>query len=583
MRGAKIFSGSSHPSLTDAICERLGTTAAQCDLGKFSNGETSVSINTSIRNQDVFIVQSGSPRMNDSIMELLIMISSCKGASAKSITAVIPYFPYSRQSKKKSHRGAITARMLANLLSVAGVEHVITMDLHAAPMQGFFGKPVDNLHAEPMIAKWIRTNVPEWQEAVVVSKNAGGTKRVTSLADALKLNFAMVTTDRRREPNLDSHSLEASMLFATLTNGNQGYESRRGRGRTTTESSVNSHPQYHQSRSPTQRPRSPHNGNSPPRRERSPPSRQSNSNIPATTNSHPRSQTHRRSPTPTGSSPLVRSQNVDSISPPLAPSPRRHPLLRRATAPPSPSASPAQDPVASPEPVEEYTDERARDVITGRLIQGHIVDDDFPSPILSTISSSTHITAEFIGPSHFDSEHYRGNVDFMTSSIISNASSLQLHKVNTSASAPAMDNHALGGSYDAGASSDEEEAAMRDPEVEQTITLVGNVRGRTVFIIDDMIDRSGSWIAAAETVVKRGGAEKVYLVATHGLFGDGALEELEECDCVDWIVVTNTFPIPEERVRRSRKLVVLDCSMVLAEAIRRNHYGESISVLYQHV
>lgn len=110
----------------------------------------------------------------------------------------MPYFPYSRQSKKKSHRGAITARMVANLLHIAGVNHVITIDLHASQMQGFFKCPVDNLVAEPLLARWIRVNVPDWKEAVAVSKNPGGTKRVTSLADALKLSFGIVTTDRRR-------------------------------------------------------------------------------------------------------------------------------------------------------------------------------------------------------------------------------------------------------------------------------------------------------------------------------------------------------------------------------------------------
>jgi ribose-phosphate pyrophosphokinase len=110
----------------------------------------------------------------------------------------MPYFPYARQSKKKSHRGAITARMVANLLNIAGVDHVITVDLHASQMQGFFKCPVDNLIAEPLLARWIRVNVPNWRAAVVVSKNPGGTKRVTSLADALKLSFGIVTTDRRR-------------------------------------------------------------------------------------------------------------------------------------------------------------------------------------------------------------------------------------------------------------------------------------------------------------------------------------------------------------------------------------------------
>lgn len=126
----------------------------------------------------------------------------------------MPYFPYSRQSKKKQHRGAITARMVANLLSIAGVDHVITIDLHASQMQGFFKCPVDNLIAEPLLARWIRVNVPNWKEAVVVSKNPGGTKRVTSLADALKLSFGIVTTDRRRAAT--SYQWNESAMFEQL-------------------------------------------------------------------------------------------------------------------------------------------------------------------------------------------------------------------------------------------------------------------------------------------------------------------------------------------------------------------------------
>ncbi|KAL8743222.1 MAG: hypothetical protein Q9184_008139 [Pyrenodesmia sp. 2 TL-2023] len=218
MRRVKIFSGSSHPWLVDTICERLGIQPATCELKKFSNGETSVSITTSIRDQDVFIVQSGSKTTNDTVMELLIMIAACKGGSAKSITDA-RYFPYSRQSKKKSHRGAIAARLVANLLSVAGINHVITVDLHAPPTQGFFGKPVDDLHAEPIIARWIRNHVAGWKEAVVVSKNPGGSKRVTSLADALKLNFGIITTDRRRTKMGGSSVLEMSGYLDRMGDG----------------------------------------------------------------------------------------------------------------------------------------------------------------------------------------------------------------------------------------------------------------------------------------------------------------------------------------------------------------------------
>lgn len=155
-------------------------------------------------------------------MEMCILISACKGGSAYKITAVMPYFPYSRQSKKKSHRGAITARLLANVLAVSGINHVITVDLHAPPSQGFFGKPIDNLHAEPLISRWIRTHITGWEEAIVVSKNPGGTKRVTSLADNLQLNFGLVTTDRRRMTL--PPSMEGSGILERFGDGIQSSE-----------------------------------------------------------------------------------------------------------------------------------------------------------------------------------------------------------------------------------------------------------------------------------------------------------------------------------------------------------------------
>ncbi len=142
---------------------------------------------------------------------------------------------------------------------------------------------------------------------------------------------------------------------------------------------------------------------------------------------------------------------------------------------------------------------------------------------------------------------------------------------------------ALGGSGDAARNdSDDEEEGFRNPELEHTVTLIGNVKDKIVFIIDDLIDQCGSWIAAAETVVKRGEAKKVYCIATHGLFGDDSLEQMEACDCIDFIVITNTYPIAAERIKACKKLVMLDISNLLSEAIRRNHYGESISALFQH-
>ncbi|WYZ45084.1 hypothetical protein EsH8_VIII_000400 [Colletotrichum jinshuiense] len=493
MRGTLIFAGSSCPALTTQICENLGMAPAEAELTQFSNGETSVRILTSVREKDVFVVQSGSPKVNDTIMELLIMISACKGGSSNKITAVLPYFPYSRQSKKKSHRGAITARMLANLLGVAGVKHVITVDLHASQMQGFFKCPVDNLHAEPLIARWIRHNVPNWKEAVVVSKNAGGTKRVTSLADALKLNFGMVTTEKNRR----GAGMASSMIMHHLDNLDRVPVLENG-----------------------------HQAGSAPSRERA------------------------STPPPAGRAARVRADAHGS--PQHTSAPRSHPrsMDDRPTTPTQ--AKPGDVPVDEEEESDaQYDDRRAQEVTHGRLVQGHIVDDDYPSPAASTIDGSVR------------------DDDPMT---MSHASSFF-----------APEPHALGGSGDAAPESDEEDEVLKDPKVEHMITLVGDVKNRTVFIVDDMIDKPGSWIAAAETVVKKGRAKKVYCMATHGVFGGDSLEQLQNCECIDTIVVTNSFPIPEDQAKRTPKLVVLDLSFLLAEAIRRNHYGESISPLYQHI
>ena len=136
---------------------------------KYSNQETSVTIGESVRDEDVFIIQSGCGEINDNLMELLILISACKTASARRITAVIPTFPYARQDKKDKSRAPITAKLIANMLTVAGANHVITMDLHASQIQGFFDIPVDNLYAEPATLKWVTDNIDNWRNAVIVS------------------------------------------------------------------------------------------------------------------------------------------------------------------------------------------------------------------------------------------------------------------------------------------------------------------------------------------------------------------------------------------------------------------------------
>lgn len=216
MPNIKVFSGSSHPDLASRIVDRLGIDLGKVVTKKFSNLETCVEIGESVRGEDVYIVQSGSGEINDNLMEMLIMINACKIASASRVTAVIPCFPYARQDKKdkagddklamlmKTHewkfrsRAPISAKLVANMLSVAGADHIITMDLHASQIQGFFDIPVDNLYAEPAVLKWIRENIAEWRNSIIVSPDAGGAKRVTSIADRLNVEFALIHKERKK-------------------------------------------------------------------------------------------------------------------------------------------------------------------------------------------------------------------------------------------------------------------------------------------------------------------------------------------------------------------------------------------------
>ncbi|XP_069584807.1 ribose-phosphate pyrophosphokinase 1 isoform X2 [Ranitomeya imitator] len=191
MPNIKIFSGSSHQDLSQKIADRLGLELGRVVTKKFSNQETCVEIGESVRGEDVYIVQSGCGEINDNLMELLIMINACKIASACRVTAVIPCFPYARQDKKDKSRAPISAKLVANMLSVAGADHIITMDLHASQIQGFFDIPVDNLYAEPAVLKWIRENIAEWKTCTIVSPDAGGAKRLLS-AGAVKV-YAILT------------------------------------------------------------------------------------------------------------------------------------------------------------------------------------------------------------------------------------------------------------------------------------------------------------------------------------------------------------------------------------------------------
>lgn len=195
----KIFTGNSNIPLAEEIASHLGMTLGQGYASTFSNGETRVSIEETVRGCDVYIVQSLSNPVDHHIMELLIMMDAMKRASAGRITAVIPYFAYARQDRKTRPREPISAKLLANLITVAGANRVITMDLHAGQIQGFFDIPVDPLQASPILAEYIKNNL-NLDNSVVVSPDVGGVARARAFASRLHLPIAIIDK-RRPAPN----------------------------------------------------------------------------------------------------------------------------------------------------------------------------------------------------------------------------------------------------------------------------------------------------------------------------------------------------------------------------------------------
>jgi len=195
--GIKIFTGTSHPELAEIITRRLGIPVSKAEVTKSGIGETNVRIAESVREDDVYIINTGCGQINTALMELCIMVHACKIASAKRITAILPLFPYARQDKKDKSRAPITAKLVANMIQQSGCDHVVTMDLHASQIQGFFDVPVDNLYAEPSVIQYIRTNF-DLSQIVIVSPDAGGAKRATSIADRLGVDFALFHKERKK-------------------------------------------------------------------------------------------------------------------------------------------------------------------------------------------------------------------------------------------------------------------------------------------------------------------------------------------------------------------------------------------------
>lgn len=201
MREWVILSGNSNRPLAEKICEKLGKPLGHADVKRFSDGEVFVEIGENVRGRDAYVIQSTCRPANDTWMELLIMIDALKRASAKEITAVVPYYGYSRQDRKVAPRTPISAKLVADLLTAAGATRVVAMDLHAGQIQGFFDIPFDNIYASPVILEYLNQNLRSKGDLVLVSPDAGGVERVRAYAK--RLNAAVAMIDKRRTgPNV---------------------------------------------------------------------------------------------------------------------------------------------------------------------------------------------------------------------------------------------------------------------------------------------------------------------------------------------------------------------------------------------
>ncbi|MFI3313507.1 MAG: ribose-phosphate pyrophosphokinase [Eubacteriales bacterium] len=193
----KVFTANANVALAEGVCKSLGIPIGDCTVKSFADGEVAVSLNETVRGGDVFIIQSTCKPVNNNLMELLVMIDACRRASAGRITAVIPYFGYARQDRKAKGRDPISAKLVANMITCAGANRVLTMDLHAAQIQGFFDIPVDNLMGNPVFVQYYRNKFDNPSDMVVVSPDVGSVARARVFAS--KLNMGLAIVDKRRQ------------------------------------------------------------------------------------------------------------------------------------------------------------------------------------------------------------------------------------------------------------------------------------------------------------------------------------------------------------------------------------------------
>jgi len=214
-RGMIVLAGNSHPELASAITKHLDVRLSKSTVQQNTNRETVVEIQESVRGKDVYIIQTGSKDINNIVMEMLIMSYACKTSSAGKIVGVIPFLPYSRQSKMRN-RGSISLKLVAKLMVKAGFDHIITVDMHSKESQGFFDCAIDNLRASPFLIQYIQEFIPDYRNAVIVAKSPLAAKRATSYAERLKLGIAVIHGEAKEDEEVDERG--ASPPLPTLSN-----------------------------------------------------------------------------------------------------------------------------------------------------------------------------------------------------------------------------------------------------------------------------------------------------------------------------------------------------------------------------
>ncbi|CAO1620407.1 unnamed protein product [Parajaminaea phylloscopi] len=480
----KLLTGNSHPELANLVAQRLGIELTPCIVKKFADQSIDVRIGSSVRDEDVFVLQTGYSAYvepNDALMELCIILSACKTASARRITAVIPAFPYSRHDKKDKSRAPITAKLVANMITVAGADHVITMDLHASQIQGFFDIPVDNLSSEPSVARWIRTRVEDWRNCIIVSPDAGGAKRATALADLIGVDFALINRNRKRAQNKRIKEAKAQAALEA------GYSLQPSAASSTDDLTKSGFltPAF------------------------------THTLLPPTTNPSAQNQT-------------LRSVNdqLDRMSMESTSSSSTSSMAGQQ-APRKPFYSLIGNGVQANESGDFFiTDEDGRKVYSGGHSDVH----------------GANAAEDSQGPTQQGDE--------------------QDPAAPTSAAAAA-------------AAAAAAEVAISD----KMEILVGDVRGKTAILVDDMAD-TGRTLALAAKTLREAGAQHVYAHISHGILSGKSMELVRRLD-LERLVVTNTIPNSEKALESQGRLEIMDVSPVIAESIRRAHHGESIAVLFE--